>query len=284
MTEQSQGSRTTALMNPSNGSAIHSSDNIHDQANGFHLPSSNGHFHNPNHSSTVPPLLDGSKVPLSFPPFLLPNGTSSLSGVSLRSNLLGFASGTTLTLSILSFFTSTALPLPHLPLFLFALSTFHFLEYYTTARFNTSHATISAFLLTSNGLAYNLAHTSAIVEYILTTSLWPSYSLHALLPSSLQTLYTSLGIFLMVLGQAVRSTAMAQAGQSFNHTVQQRRRDSHILVTQGVYSVLRHPSYFGFFWWAVGTQVWLGNGLALLAYVLVLWKFFSGRIEGDFLN
>jgi len=23
----------------------------------------------------------------------------------------------------------------------------------------------------------------------------------------------------------------------------------HVLVTSGIYSVLRHPAYFGFFWW-----------------------------------
>jgi protein-S-isoprenylcysteine O-methyltransferase len=274
------------MMIPSNGAAIYSSNTDQTQPNDS-LPSpSNGHSYSSNHSPTLPPLpIDEGKAPGFFPPFLLPSGSSSLSGISLRSNLLGLTSGLPLTLTLLPLFTSTTSPpLPRLPLFLFALSTFHFLEYYTTARFNTTHANISAFLLTSNGLAYNLAHTSAILEYTATTSLWPRYSLLALLPSNLRPLYTTLGFSLMILGQAVRSTAMAQAGQSFNHTVQQRRRESHILVTEGVYSVLRHPSYFGFFWWAVGTQVWLGNGLALLAYVLVLWKFFRGRIEGGFFS
>lgn len=34
-----------------------------------------------------------------------------------------------------------------------------------------------------------------------------------------------------------------------------QREDSHQLVTRGVYRFLRHPSYFGWFWWSLGTQV-----------------------------
>lgn len=85
----------------------------------------------------------------------------------------------------------------------------------------------------------------------------------------------------MVLGQTIRSVAMAQAGSNFNHTVQVTRREGHVLVTGGVYSVLRHPSYFGFFWWGLGTQLVLGNGVCFVAYAVVLWRFFSGRIWSE---
>lgn len=85
----------------------------------------------------------------------------------------------------------------------------------------------------------------------------------------------------MALGQVVRSLAMAQAGSNFNHTVQVERREGHMLVTHGVYAVLRHPSYFGFFWWGIGTQLMLGNVASLLGYAVVLWKFFSHRIDRE---
>lgn len=84
---------------------------------------------------------------------------------------------------------------------------------------------------------------------------------------------------ILVMGQAVRTTAMAHAGKNFNHLVQSKRKAGHELVTDGIYSWLRHPSYFGFFWWGLGTQVVLGNGICLLGYALVLWRFFSRRIE-----
>lgn len=45
-----------------------------------------------------------------------------------------------------------------------------------------------------------------------------------------------------------------------------------------VYSYLRHPSYFGWFYWSVGTQLILCNPLCIIAYAIVSWKFFDGRI------
>ena len=87
----------------------------------------------------------------------------------------------------------------------------------------------------------------------------------------------------MLAGQGVRSVAMAQAGTNFNHTVQSQRTRGHELVTKGVYAVLRHPSYFGFFWWGLGSQLVLGNVVCLVCYAVVLWRFFNRRIEGELL-
>ena len=89
------------------------------------------------------------------------------------------------------------------------------------------------------------------------------------------------GFLLLVLGQTVRTTAMAHAGQNFNHIVQSRRKEGHVLVTEGVYAYLRHPSYFGFFWWGIGTQMVLGNAACLVGYAVVLWRFFRRRIERE---
>ena len=52
----------------------------------------------------------------------------------------------------------------------------------------------------------------------------------------------------------------------------------HALVTHGIYAWLRHPAYFGFFWWAVGTQLLLANPLALVAYTGATFYFFYDRI------
>ena len=58
----------------------------------------------------------------------------------------------------------------------------------------------------------------------------------------------------------------------------EEREDSHKLVTSGVYSVLRHPSYFGWFYWSVGTQLLLCNPLSTVAYTIASWSFFNQRI------
>jgi protein-S-isoprenylcysteine O-methyltransferase len=111
---------------------------------------------------------------------------------------------------------------------------------------------------------------------LVVTLLWPDTKW---LPFPVTRLLLGLGIVLV--GQTVRSVAMVQAGRSFNHMVQQRRNSGHVLVTEGIYGWLRHPSYFGFFWWALGTQVVMGNLVSFVGYAVVLWRFFSGRIRHE---
>lgn len=84
---------------------------------------------------------------------------------------------------------------------------------------------------------------------------------------------------LLLVGQVVRTIAMAQAASNFNHHVQSQHQQGHVLVNTGLYRYLRHPSYFGFFWWGLGTQLVLGNMVCFVGYSLVLWQFFSSRIK-----
>ncbi|KAG5192263.1 Isoprenylcysteine carboxyl methyltransferase family-domain-containing protein [Tribonema minus] len=86
------------------------------------------------------------------------------------------------------------------------------------------------------------------------------------------------GLGLVALGQALRVVAMWTCGRNFNHLIMAERDAGHELVTRGVYAVLRHPSYCGWFWWSVGTQVLLGNPLCLAGYTWAGWAFFSERI------
>lgn len=232
--------------------------------------SSNGHTdRHTDDGPAITPKLDLSN---------LPHGSKSLAGISLRSQLLGFTLGlTTFSTAYLALHSS---PLWRAPFFLAALSTFHFLEYWTTARYNPSHATVSAFLLSQNGSGYNLAHGLAFLECMLSHTLLKNW---LVFPDGTGARAAQLfvGFIMVIVGQACRSIAMAQAGPSFNHQVQMRRRADHVLVTKGIYAVLRHPSYFGFWWWGLGTQVVLGNGVCLVGYAVVLWRFFRGRIESE---
>ena len=68
------------------------------------------------------------------------------------------------------------------------------------------------------------------------------------------------------------------APQHFAHRVATQKPQHHRLVTTGVYSVLRHPSYCGWFWWSLGTQVLLANPVCLFLYALLSWRFFRDRI------
>jgi len=42
---------------------------------------------------------------------------------------------------------------------------------------------------------------------------------------------------------------------------------------------LRHPSYTGFFYWGIGTQLLLMNPVSVIGYAIVLFRFFKSRIE-----
>ncbi|KAI1127762.1 isoprenylcysteine carboxyl methyltransferase [Nemania abortiva] len=204
-----------------------------------------------------------------------PGQSKSLEGIAIRSFYLGVSLALSIA-ALLSILFLTASPLWRLPFFIAALSTFHFLEFWTTAKYNTGVATIDSFLLTANWPAYAIAHTSASFECLLTKLLFPNrawapfYSGHILL---------LLGLILVFVGQATRSLAMVQAGASFNHTVQRKKKDDHELVTTGLYSFLRHPAYFGFFYWGIGTQLVLGNPICFVGYLIVLWRFFATRTK-----
>ena len=108
------------------------------------------------------------------------------------------------------------------------------------------------------------------------------------------------GIIIVFVGQALRSMAMIQASTNFSHLVAHNKAEGHRLVKEGVYSCVssqdplkciltpnhrwfRHPSYTGFFYWAVGTQMVLQNHVCFFVFVALLWRFFYHRIRCKFL-
>lgn len=208
------------------------------------------------------------------PPEFFPNGKRSLAGIGLRAFFLGNAAVIGFFVAMQFAYYGNHLWRPFL--FLGTLSVFHFLEFYTTAAYNTPDAKIGSFLLT-NGAQYRIAHSVAFVETIVTSSFFPGWQsrVHPWLA-------ILVGIVMVLVGQVVRSTAMAQAGTNFNHQVQSKKNDGHELVTRGLYAHFRHPSYFGFFWWGIGTQVMIGNAFCTLAYAGVLWFFFMKRITREY--
>ena len=215
---------------------------------------------------------------------------SSPSAIAIRSFFLGLAFGLSLTLTFF-LLQQPSNRLWRAPFFLAALSLFHFLEFYVTALYNPPAATTSAFLLTGNGYAYNAAHTLALIECIFGNYVVPRYISQrpylypfvTLVPAErgTRTAWLILGFALLVVGQATRTIAMAQAATNFTHLISFRKKESHVLVTDGVYRWLRHPAYFGFFWWGLGTQIVMGNAACFVGYAMVLWRFFKHRIESE---
>ncbi|BFZ60356.1 farnesyl cysteine-carboxyl methyltransferase [Saitoella coloradoensis] len=188
-------------------------------------------------------------------------------GVALRASLLGAVFGAS---SVLACVSSPAHPAGFI--FVALLAIFHILEYYVTARYNPIRVKIDSFLL-SNGIGYPIAQACGILEFLIELYYFPE------LKTVSNAFY--LGLAITLFGQVFRFIAMAQAAQSFNHQVQSAKLDDHVLVTDGLYKYFRHPSYFGFFWWGIGSQIMLANPVSIIAFGFVLWRFFSQRIEGE---
>ncbi|KFH48855.1 Protein-S-isoprenylcysteine O-methyltransferase-like protein [Hapsidospora chrysogenum ATCC 11550] len=225
--------------------------------------------------SPPPPVYSAASLELLRPYFA--GEPKSLSGIALRAFCLGAAFSTSILLAITLLLRGDS-PLWRPPFFIAALSAFHFLEFWTTAHRNTLVASVDSFLLTANWPSYAIAHASALLECLIVGTFFPG---RHWAPGYLSPFFIASGLVMVVVGQAVRSAAMLQAGASFNHHVQTRKARSHRLVTEGVYAALRHPSYFGFFYWGLGTQLVLGNVVCFVAYAGVLWVFFRDRIRKE---
>ncbi len=163
-----------------------------------------------------------------------------------------------------------------------SLSAFHILEFVVTARYNPRTCTAASFLLT-HSKAYAIAATASWAEFWLEAWLAPAWLKGAGggSPFSLSWWTLAVGAVLVLGGQAVRTAGMVTCGSNFNHLVQTEHDGRQQLVTWGVYAYLRHPSYFGWFWWSVGTQMVLQNPVCLVAYCVLSWRFFQDRIPPE---
>lgn len=156
------------------------------------------------------------------------------------------------------------------------LCMFHFLEYYITAKYDPSKVNVDSFLL-NNGAAYLLCHIFAILETLVEYLYAPDFKTGN--SSTIAKFVVRLGYLCIFVGQFARSLAMSTAGSSFSHILQQEKHSDHVLVKHGIYGWSRHPSYFGFFTWAVGTQMILLNPISFLLFAVILWRFFNHRIK-----
>ena len=77
-----------------------------------------------------------------------------------------------------------------------------------------------------------------------------------------------------IIGQYFRIAALFTGKSNFTHKIQFKKRKNHVLVKYGIYSICRHPSYFGFFIWSVGIEIMCVNPLCTIAFAYILFKFF----------
>ncbi|RCI06762.1 hypothetical protein CU098_013769 [Rhizopus stolonifer] len=143
------------------------------------------------------------------------------------------------------------------------------MEYISTALFNPNTLTLDSYLI-NHGRQYHAAHSIAFLEFFIEYHFFPTWK---------RFNYISyLGLVLVIVGQACRTIAMFSAKHNFSHYIADYKERDHVLVKHGIYKIMRHPSYFGFFWWALGCQLLLSNPICFAGFIVVLQKFFSDRI------
>ncbi|OAJ39963.1 hypothetical protein BDEG_23754 [Batrachochytrium dendrobatidis JEL423] len=156
-----------------------------------------------------------------------------------------------------------------LGIFLASLTTFHIMEYITTAMFQPD-TSLKSFLL-NHSPEYHIAMAGGIIEFLVETFFFPSFKVFSWI--------NGLGFLVVIASQILRSVAMITAGSNFTHYISEDKKEDHILITTGIYAYLRHPSYTGFYYWSLGQQILLGNPACFVAYMFCLYTFFNSRIR-----
>jgi protein-S-isoprenylcysteine O-methyltransferase len=126
------------------------------------------------------------------------------------------------------------------------LTSFHYTEFLAIAWTNPAILSIDSFIL-NHSIAYGVAACLSWTEFFL-----ERYYFHGM---KFPSFISYFGIVLCISGEILRKLAMFTAKHNFNHVVQSEKSDNHELVTHGVYNLCRHPSYVGWFYWSLGTQV-----------------------------
>ncbi|KAI9208167.1 Isoprenylcysteine carboxyl methyltransferase family-domain-containing protein [Polychytrium aggregatum] len=154
-------------------------------------------------------------------------------------------------------------------LFIASLAMFHLMEYISTAMYRRD-VTLQSFLF-NHSPQYHFAMSACVVEFVIESFFWPNMKRMGMM--------NLLGFVIVVSMQIIRSAAMITAGSNFTHLIAERREKNHVLITNGVYSVFRHPSYTSFFYWGIGMTVMLWNPICFVGFIAALWTFFNNRIR-----
>jgi len=149
------------------------------------------------------------------------------------------------------------------------MSIFHYSEFLCMAVIQPKLVSTDSFVI-NHSLQYSIAAIASWLEFLIESYLFPD----------LKTIFwlSNIGLVVCIIGECLRKAAMLTASSNFNHLVQCEKADDHVLVTHGVYGWFRHPSYVGWFYWSIGTQITLVNPVCIIGYTLASWYFFKERI------
>ncbi|XP_058810649.1 protein-S-isoprenylcysteine O-methyltransferase [Phymastichus coffea] len=150
------------------------------------------------------------------------------------------------------------------------LSTFHVTEFLAVTMTNPMSSSSDSFVI-NHSIAYTVAAGISWIEYFMEGYYFPK--------TKENLIFLIIGVTLCAAGELFRKIAIYTAEKNFNHMIQDKKIDGHVLITHGIYSICRHPSYVGWFYWSIGTQIILQNPICLMIYTFISWIFFYDRIS-----
>jgi protein-S-isoprenylcysteine O-methyltransferase len=184
---------------------------------------------------------------------------------SLQACALGLATGSSVVCGIYYGHTSQYAAFCR---YAYIFSVFHASEFFMTAITNNEGLKADSFLL-NHSKAYWMAASLSWLEFSIEAYFFPEFY---------SNVVSYCGLALCLLGEAARKLAMFHASNGFTHQIRIRKHNNHVLVTNGIYSLVRHPGYLGWLLWSVGTQLILCNPLCVIVYAYVTFHFFDDRI------
>ena len=155
-------------------------------------------------------------------------------------------------------------------LYFITLCIYHYAEFFSELLFHFKDLQKDAFLIYQNK-NWVISTLSSFIEYIIETFFFHKYK-------DIKIVFI-IGLIMTIIGQYFRIAALFTGKSNFTHKIQMHKRKNHVLVKHGIYSICRHPSYFGFFLWSVGIEVMCVNPLCIIAFTYILFKFFKNRIK-----
>lgn len=199
---------------------------------------------------------------------------NSLLEISIVSIILGIITTTSL-------FSLIYIPEKYIPIIIYIiiLCLYFIIEFINSSLYQPLSVNSKSFLIYGN-------KGNKHFWYMQLLTIWEYFIIRS---NKLQWIYTPIrykvvlqpiGMIMIISGIYIRHLAMKTCGNSFTHYISTiPRHQQHKLVTHGIYSIFRHPSYFGFWCFVIGSQLFLCNIGNLVIDLWILGIFFLKRIE-----
>ena len=165
------------------------------------------------------------------------------------------------------FFTSSK----YYPLYIYfiTLCIYHYTEFFSVLLYHFEQLSCEYFLI-DQSKGWILATLISFLETILGIYFFDEYKKIKI--------FFILGLLMTIIGQYFRIGALFTGKRNFTHRIRYDKVREHRLITNGVFAISRHPSYFGFYLWSVGIEIMCCNPICTVAFAVVLFNFFKNRI------